>query len=115
MSEAYSLLKYFLLHFTAGNKCLNLGAKRPTYMDPVQPGGLFSLITPEFLPPAQAPLAPLTEAEVAEPPLPPVAKLAPAASPSSGTTAPTRNAQPRVAVCFFFSSLAVFIASLLLL
>ncbi|XP_027940786.1 glycerophosphodiester phosphodiesterase GDPDL1-like [Vigna unguiculata] len=97
------------------NKCLNLGDKRPTYMDPVQPGGLFSLITPEFLPPAQAPLAPLTEAEVAEPPLPPVAKLAPAASPSSGTTAPTRNAQPRVAVCFFFSSLAVFIASLLLL
>ncbi|KOM29774.1 hypothetical protein LR48_Vigan785s000200 [Vigna angularis] len=97
------------------NKCLNLGDKRPTYMDPVAPGGLFSLITPDFLPPAQAPLPPLTESEVAEPPLPPVAKIAPASSPSSGSPAPKRNAQPKVAVCFFFSSLAVFIASLLVL
>ncbi|BAT80643.1 hypothetical protein VIGAN_03023800 [Vigna angularis var. angularis] len=97
------------------NKCLNLGDKRPTYMDPVTPGGLFSLITTDFLPPAQAPLPPLTESEVAEPPLPPVAKIAPASSPSSGTPAPQRNAQPKVAVCFFFSSLAVFIASLLVL
>ncbi|WVY90903.1 hypothetical protein V8G54_036417 [Vigna mungo] len=97
------------------NKCLNLGDKRPTYMDPVAPGGLFSLITTDFLPPAQAPLPPLTESEVAVPPLPPVAKIAPVSSPSSGTPAPQGNAQPKVAVCFFFSSLAVFIASLLLL
>ncbi|WVY91783.1 hypothetical protein V8G54_037297 [Vigna mungo] len=97
------------------NKCLNLGDKRPTYMDPVQPGGLFSLITPDYLPPAQAPLPPLTESEVAEPPLPPVAKIAPVSSPRSVTPAPQGNAQPKVAVCFFFSSLAVFIASLLLL
>ncbi|WVY90900.1 hypothetical protein V8G54_036414 [Vigna mungo] len=96
------------------NKCLNLGDKRPTYMDPVAPGGLFSLITPDYLPPAQAPLPPLTESEVAEPPLPPVSKIAPASSPRSGTPAPQGNAQPKVAVCFFFSSLAVFIASLLL-
>ncbi|BAT80644.1 hypothetical protein VIGAN_03023900 [Vigna angularis var. angularis] len=97
------------------NKCLNLGDKRPTYMDPATPGGFFSLITPEYLPPAQAPLPPLTESEVAVPPLPPVAKIAPASSPSSGTAAPQGNAQPMVTVCFFFSSLAVFIASLLLL
>jgi len=83
-------------------------------MDPVQPGGLFRLITPEFLPPAEAPLPPLTESEVAEPPLPPVAKIAPASSPSSGTK-PAGNAQPKVAVCFYFTSLAVFIVSLLLL
>ena len=105
----------FFLHFTAGNKCLNLGDKKPTYMDPVQPGGLFGLITPGFLPPTEAPLPPLTESEVAEPALPPVVKIAPASSPTAGTKAPPGNAQPKVAVCFFFSSLAVFIASLLLL
>ncbi|ESW14360.1 hypothetical protein PHAVU_008G274200 [Phaseolus vulgaris] len=97
------------------NKCLNLGDKKPTYMDPVQPGGLFGLITPGFLPPTEAPLPPLTESEVAEPALPPVVKIAPASSPTAGTKAPPGNAQPKVAVCFFFSSLAVFIASLLLL
>ncbi|ESW14361.1 hypothetical protein PHAVU_008G274300 [Phaseolus vulgaris] len=97
------------------NKCLNLGDKKPTYMDPVQPGGLFGLISPDFLPPAEAPLPPLTESEVAEPALPPVAKIAPASSPTAETKAPPGNAQSKVAVCFFFSSLAVFIASLLLL
>ncbi|KAL2972876.1 hypothetical protein AAZX31_14G017100 [Glycine max] len=97
------------------NKCLGLGDNKPTYMEPVQPGGLFGLITKEFLPPAEAPLPPLTESEVAESPLPPVAKIAPASSPNARTKFPQGNSQPKVTVCFFLSTLAVFIASLLLL
>ncbi|KAG5064752.1 hypothetical protein GLYMA_02G296400v4 [Glycine max] len=96
------------------NKCLGLGDNKPTYMEPVQPGSLFGLITKEFLPPAEAPFPPLTESEVAEPPLPPVAKIAPASSPNAGTKSPQGNSQPKVTVCFFLSTLAVFIASLLL-
>lgn len=97
------------------NKCLNLGNNTPTYMEAVQPGGLYGLITKEFLPPAEAPLPPLTEAEVAEPPLPPV-KIAPASSPNTGTNAlPPGNAQAKVTVCLFLSTLALFIASSLVL
>lgn len=85
-------------------------------MEPVSPGDLLTIITTDSLPPAQAPLPPLTESEVTEAPLPPVvAKIAPASSPGAGTKSPPGNAQPKVTVCFFFSSLAVFVASLLLL
>ncbi|MCI81129.1 glycerophosphoryl diester phosphodiesterase family protein, partial [Trifolium medium] len=66
-------------------------------------------------PPAQAPLPPLTKAEVVESPLPSVVKLAPASSPAAGTKSPPGNAQPKVSVCLFLSSLAVFVASILLL
>ncbi|RDX63678.1 Glycerophosphodiester phosphodiesterase GDPDL3, partial [Mucuna pruriens] len=97
------------------SKCLQMGNNTPTYMDPVHPGDLFSLITKPYLPPAEAPLPPLTESEVKEPPLPAVVKIAPASSPNAGTkTLPPGNAQPKLTVCFFFSTLAVFMASLLL-
>ncbi|MCI75844.1 glycerophosphoryl diester phosphodiesterase family protein, partial [Trifolium medium] len=66
-------------------------------------------------PPAQAPLPPLTKAEVVESPLPPVVKLPPASSPAAGTKSPPGNAQPKVSVCLFLSSLTVFVASILLL
>ncbi|KAJ1392516.1 PLC-like phosphodiesterase, TIM beta/alpha-barrel domain superfamily [Sesbania bispinosa] len=97
------------------NKCLNLGNKTPPYMEAVKPGDLFSVIPKEVAPPAEAPLPPLTESEVTEPPLPPVAKIAPASGPTSETRSPQGNAQPKVTVCFFFSSLAVFVVSFLLL
>lgn len=84
-------------------------------MKAVEPGSLYALLSNNSLPPALAPLPPLTESEVVEPPLPPVAKLAPAASPATGTKSPPGNAQPKVTACFFLSSVLVFVASLLLL
>ncbi|KHN41389.1 Putative glycerophosphoryl diester phosphodiesterase 3, partial [Glycine soja] len=36
------------------NKCLGLGDNKPTYMEPVQPGGIFGLITKELFPPVEA-------------------------------------------------------------
>ncbi|XP_028215117.1 glycerophosphodiester phosphodiesterase GDPDL3-like [Glycine soja] len=96
------------------NKCLGLGDNKPTYMEPVQPGGIFGLITKELFPPVEATFPPLIESKVAEPPLPPVAKIAPTSSPNAGTKSPQGNSQPKVIVCFFLSTLAVFIASLLL-
>ncbi|XP_061375656.1 glycerophosphodiester phosphodiesterase GDPDL3-like [Gastrolobium bilobum] len=101
------------------NKCLNLGNKTPAYMESVKPGGLFPFIAKNEIPPAVAPFPPLTESEVAESPLPPVAKIVPATGPAAGNgsaaSPPQGNAQPKVTVCFFLSSLAVFVASLLLL
>ncbi|XP_045831810.1 glycerophosphodiester phosphodiesterase GDPDL1-like [Trifolium pratense] len=96
------------------NKCL-LGNKAPPYMQPVQAGSLLGTVNNQSLPPALAPLPPLTKAEVVESPLPSVDKLAPASSPAAGTKSPPGNAQPKVSVCLFLSSLAVFVASILLL
>lgn len=97
------------------NKCLNLGDKTPPYMQPVKAGDLYKTLDNQTLPPVQAPLPPLTKSEVVEAPLPAVAKLAPASSPAAETKSPPKNAQPKVSVCFFLSSLAVFVASILLL
>ncbi|KAG5090927.1 hypothetical protein JHK82_049705 [Glycine max] len=98
------------------NKCLNLGENTPPYMKPVQVGGLFKQIAKYSLPPAVAPAPALTEDEVTEPPLPSVSKIAPS-SPIAGTgpvAQPPRNAQTKVAVCFFMSTLSLLVASLLL-
>lgn len=93
-----------------------MGKATPPYMEAVGPGALLGILTTkDSLPPAQAPLPPLTEDEVTEAPLPPVAKIAPASGPAAGTKSPPGNSQPKVTVCFFLSSLAVFVASLLLL
>ncbi|WJX59597.1 glycerophosphodiester phosphodiesterase [Trifolium repens] len=97
------------------NKCLNLGNSTPPYMQPVRAGNLFGVINNQSLPPAEAPLPPLTAAEVVESPLPSVVKLAPASSPTAETKSPPGNAQPKVSVCLFLSSLTVFVASILLL
>ncbi|MCI74717.1 glycerophosphoryl diester phosphodiesterase family protein, partial [Trifolium medium] len=50
------------------NKCL-LGNKTPPYMQPVQAGSLLATVSNQSMPPAQAPLPPLTKAEVVESPL----------------------------------------------
>ncbi|KAJ7960857.1 Glycerophosphodiester phosphodiesterase [Quillaja saponaria] len=100
------------------NRCLNLGNNTPAYMTPVQPGGLIQLITPQLLPPAASPLPVLTDSDVSEPPLPPVSDVVPTSSPGAGFTPAAqspRNAQPKIAVCFYLSSLAVLLASLILL
>ncbi|XP_020204465.1 glycerophosphodiester phosphodiesterase GDPDL4 isoform X1 [Cajanus cajan] len=96
------------------NRCLNLGNNTPPYMLPVAVGTLLQQMA--TLPPALAPSPPLTEAEVTEPPLPSLSKIAPS-SPIAGTgpgAQPPRNAQAKVTVCFFFSSLTMLVASLLL-
>ncbi|KAL2322738.1 hypothetical protein Fmac_027117 [Flemingia macrophylla] len=98
------------------NRCLNLGNDTPPYMSPVAVGTLLEQIKNYELPPALAPVTPLSEAEVTEPPLPPLSKIAPS-SPIAGTgpgAQPPRNAQAKVTVCFFFSSLTMLVASLLL-
>lgn len=104
-------------HPTAGNRCLNLGDRKPPYMKPVQLPGLLSKIDNFSLPPALAPVPPLTEAEVTEPPLPPLSKIAPS-SPIAGTepgAQPPRNAQAKVTVVFLLSTLTtVLVGSLLL-
>ena len=103
-----------ILHSPAGNRCLNLGDNTPPYMLAAQPGALFQAIV-SGAPPVPAPLPPLTVSEVKEPPLPPVSKIAPAPSPTSTRPGGQGNAQPRVTICFFLSSLAVVVSSLLML
>ncbi|KDP39221.1 hypothetical protein JCGZ_00978 [Jatropha curcas] len=107
------------------NRCLNLGKNMPSYMRPVEAGGLMQLIA--NLPPAEAPNPVLTESDVMEPPLPSVTARGPSSSPGSGTSgsgtsgsgtaaAPASpNAQPKIAVCLFLSNLAILFTILLLL
>ncbi|CAJ1963991.1 unnamed protein product [Sphenostylis stenocarpa] len=100
------------------NRCLNLGNSTPPYMKPIEVGGLLQLVDKSSLPPAMAPAPTLTEADVTEPPLPPFSKIAPS-SPFAGAgpgpeAQPPQNAQAKVDVCFFMSSLTVLVASLLL-
>ncbi|XP_050216847.1 glycerophosphodiester phosphodiesterase GDPDL3 [Mercurialis annua] len=97
------------------NKCLKLGKDTPSYMSPVQPGGLLQLITPEYLPPAEAPNPVLTEADVEESPLPSVTARAPSSSPGGSTAAPPPNGQHSIAACIFLSNLAIFFTIVLLL
>ncbi|KAK8468519.1 hypothetical protein PHAVU_006G050600 [Phaseolus vulgaris] len=98
------------------NRCLNLGDSTPPYMRPVEIGGLFQLVDKSSLPPAMAPAPSLTEADVTEPPLAPFSKIAPSNSIDGAAPGaqPPQNAQAKVAVCFFMSSLTVLVASLLI-
>lgn len=85
-------------------------------MEPVRVGSLLLAMDKYSLPPALAPAPPLTEAKVTEPPLPPLSKTAPS-SPIAGTgqgAQPPKNAQSKVTVCVFLSTLIVLVASLLL-
>ncbi|KAH1054182.1 hypothetical protein GLYMA_08G324500v4 [Glycine max] len=98
------------------NRCLSLGDSKPPYMEPVRVGSLLLAMDKYSLPPALAPAPPLTEAKVTEPPLPPLSKTAPS-SPIAGTgqgAQPPQNAQSKVTVCVFLSTLIVLVASLLL-
>ncbi|XP_022716810.1 glycerophosphodiester phosphodiesterase GDPDL3-like isoform X2 [Durio zibethinus] len=93
------------------NRCLNKGNSTPGYMSPVQPGSLYQLITPAYLPPAEAPNPYLTEADVVEPPLPPVAAKSPTSSPPGTPAAPTSpNGQPKFATSIIVPLMAVLLA-----
>ncbi|KAI4306168.1 hypothetical protein L6164_029469 [Bauhinia variegata] len=97
------------------NSCLS-AKTRPPYMDIVQPGALLQLVTAPYLPPAEAPLPVLTDQEISEAPFPPVAQITPVPSPA-GTTpgSPPGNNQHKFTVSILLSSLAVLVASFLLL
>ncbi|KAL1192395.1 Glycerophosphodiester phosphodiesterase GDPDL3 [Cardamine amara subsp. amara] len=93
------------------NRCL--GRKiSPTYMSPVQPGGLLTLVTPQSLPPAQAPNLVITDADVIEPPLPPITAKAPTSTPG---TPSTKAQAPRGQTRLTLSLLLSISASLLLM
>ncbi|XVF77302.1 hypothetical protein PTKIN_Ptkin14bG0031700 [Pterospermum kingtungense] len=97
------------------NRCLNKGDKTPPYMTPIQPGGLWPLITSDYLPPAEAPNPYLTEANVNEPPLPAVAAKTPSSAPSAPSTTPTSpNGQPELAACIIIPLMATLLAIYLL-
>ncbi|XP_027340009.1 glycerophosphodiester phosphodiesterase GDPDL3-like [Abrus precatorius] len=99
------------------NRCLNLGNSIPPYMQPVEIGGLLQVMTKSYLPPAEAPAPPLTKSEVTETPLPTVSKIAPSSNPiavAGPGAQPPRNAQAKVTVCCFLSTLIVLVAPLLL-
>ncbi|XVF70773.1 hypothetical protein PTKIN_Ptkin11bG0189100 [Pterospermum kingtungense] len=94
------------------NQCLNKGNKMPVYMTPALPGSLLQLMTPAYLPPAEAPNPYLTEADVSESPLPPVASK----TPSTPTTAaaPTPNGQRKVSARIIVTLTAALLAIYLL-
>ncbi|KAF8369281.1 hypothetical protein HHK36_032709 [Tetracentron sinense] len=97
------------------NRCLKLGDNIPSYMNPVQPGGLMQVITPQYLPPAEAPYPVLTEDDVAEAPLPPISKTSPNSNTGGSVAAPTSpSQQPRITACVFLSTLTTLLAFLLL-
>ncbi|MCL7046897.1 hypothetical protein MKW94_017750 [Papaver nudicaule] len=101
------------------SQCLK-AKELPPYMTPALPGGLLQLVTTQFLPPTEAPNPSLTEADVSEPPLPPVSPQAAsgndANTTASGAPTPSKsNAHVGKIAGFFFSSLSVFFASLVLM
>ncbi|KAI3920437.1 hypothetical protein MKX01_000776 [Papaver californicum] len=92
------------------SRCLR-GKTLPPYMMPAQPGNLLQVVTPQYLPPAEAPNPILTDADVSEPPLPPVSKQAASDAPTPSKS----NAYIGKMAGFYFSSLSIFLASFLLL
>ncbi|XAR56756.1 Glycerophosphodiester phosphodiesterase [Bertholletia excelsa] len=97
------------------NRCLGLGNKTPMYMTPVEPRGLYQLINPSALPPAEAPNPILTENEVTEPPLPPVVVKTPDSGNGPNVAAPPPpNEQPKLLGSILVSCLPVVLAILAL-
>lgn len=96
------------------NRCLSAN-ETPAYMQPAGPGQLFSLMTPQLIPPAEAPSPILTDADVAEGPIPPARIPSP---PSGGSTSPPSASPsgepPKAVVGVVFSCLAVIVAATVL-
>ncbi|PIN06895.1 Glycerophosphoryl diester phosphodiesterase [Handroanthus impetiginosus] len=95
------------------NRCLG-DRDRPLYMAPVQPGGLISLITNQFLPPAEAPYPVLRENDVTEPPLPPVMERPPTQNGSTETGPTPPNGQPTPVASALLSCFAILLPAFVL-
>ncbi|XP_026448050.1 glycerophosphodiester phosphodiesterase GDPDL4-like isoform X2 [Papaver somniferum] len=91
------------------SRCLT-GKTLPPYMMPAKPGQLLELVTPQYLPPAEAPNPISTDSDVSEPPSPPVSKQAVSNAPTPSKS----NAYIEKMAGFYFSSVSMFFASLLL-
>nr|XP_043640009.1 glycerophosphodiester phosphodiesterase GDPDL3-like [Erigeron canadensis] len=76
------------------NRCLGLPANQtPVYMAPAQAGQLQQFMSPQSMPPAEAPNPILTEADVADGPIPPATKRSP--PPAGNSTSPSSpSSQP---------------------
>ncbi|XP_065016855.1 glycerophosphodiester phosphodiesterase GDPDL6-like [Musa acuminata AAA Group] len=91
--------------------CSNMNAKLPYSILPVEPGSLLSLVSPEALPPAEAPAPVLAVADIQDPPLPPVADLSDKASVTAAPqTSPPRSGQSAIAVNAALSLLIVMLS-----
>ncbi|KAJ0733890.1 putative glycerophosphodiester phosphodiesterase [Helianthus annuus] len=91
------------------NRCLGLSADQtPPYMTPAGPGQLFSLMTPQMMPPAEAPNPILEEDDVAQGPIPPATKPSPPAGTGGAPPqAPPSGQPPKTVVGIVFSVAAV--------
>lgn len=85
----------------------------PLYMSPVMPGALLPIMSPQSLPPAEAPNPVLTESDVVDPPLPPVTARRPTGSGDGNTTA--EGPTPGNGQATLLSSTSVSIVSLLVI
>ncbi|MFS7940802.1 putative glycerophosphodiester phosphodiesterase [Helianthus anomalus] len=82
--------------------CLGLPPDQtPPYMAPAQPGQLMQIISPQMMPPAEAPNPMLT---VADAPIPPATKKSP--PPAGNSTSPPSGQPPKTAASVLLSSLA---------
>lgn len=88
-----------------------MNAKLPYSILPVEPGSLLSLVSPEALPPAEAPAPVLAVADIQDPPLPPVADLSDKASVTAAPqTSPPRSGQSAISVNAALSLLIVMLS-----
>lgn len=98
------------------NWCAGLGNNTPPYMNLVEPGGLLKLVSPQSLPPAEAPNPVLTESDVVEPALPPVAEKAPTSNSETAVAAPSPpNGTLKALACIYVSFFGLLLATLALL
>ncbi|MFS7963666.1 putative glycerophosphodiester phosphodiesterase [Helianthus anomalus] len=85
------------------NRCSGLPSDQiPPYMEPSKPGQLLEFMTPQLMPPAEAPNPILTDADVADAPIPPTTKKAP--PPSGNSTSPSGQ-PPKATARVLLSSL----------
>ncbi|XP_076894825.1 glycerophosphodiester phosphodiesterase GDPDL3-like [Bidens hawaiensis] len=91
------------------NRCLGLPAdQRPSYMSPALPGQLFSFMTPQYFPPAEAPNPVLEDADVAQGPIPPTRPSAPSGNRTATSPRASPSDQPpKSVVQILFSVVAV--------
>ncbi|KVH99195.1 Glycerophosphoryl diester phosphodiesterase [Cynara cardunculus var. scolymus] len=96
----------------------NVNDQTPPYMIPAFPGQLLTLMSPQSMPPAEAPNPILTEADVADAPIPPAVKPPPPAASNTSTSPPSASPSgqpPKATVWILLSSLAIIVATFLML
>lgn len=82
-------------------------------MIPAKPGLLLEYMTPQFMPPAEAPNPILTDADVADAPIPPAIKKSPppAAANSTSPSGQPPKATARILLSSLITMVVVFLAT----